>query len=1117
MKKVALISDGWKRLVTYSWVDGIMGAAKELGLEICLYHFNTNGNWSHNALQNQGEYSLYTLTDFNKFDGVVFDGTNTTDQNQIARMKELLKSLTVPVVSINYAVEGAYYVGNDNKKLFREMIDHLYYQHDCRDFVFAGGPDYNYENQMRFQAFKEAMEDYGIPLEQERCLFGDFDFGTGVRYMKEWAEAQKPLPGAFVCANDNIAAGICSEAYRLGYEIPRDFLVTGFDNLDKAAYFNPQISTVEHNRGNIGKWTLRILNDIWQGKAIERFQYLDSECIYGESCGCPNSGRVDYRNYIKWQIEYGVKLERDDDAVLALENQIAGCNDYQSLFDSFAKYIESLDCDGIYIVVDRRLLNPELNTVFRTDHYDLSDMVVGYASEGGKILEFDEYIKLHDHVDDTGVNVAYMFSPLHFLDQLVGFTILRNPRFLYYNAAYYDVHSVFVTKLENLFKQIKLQNVYNRDVLTGLYNRVAYSEMIVPLYREYRQMKRICAMVFFDVDFFKQINDIYGHKYGDEVLKKIARALEENKPQGSYAYRFGGDEFVVFIPDATTEKTDHFIEQVEKSLCSAHIHVSHGVIVTDPYSDNTLDDYLVMADQRMYQVKSARKEKYKNSYSFLKGVDISSLPEKLDNGEKFYDVNGECMDVFTLLKKNNVNAVRVRIWNEPDKVEAAKGYCDLSHTIQMAKWVKDNGMYLMLDYHYSDYWADPGQQRKPRAWESLSFEELKQAVHDYTKDTLLALKEEGCLPDFVQIGNEIRSGMLFPDGAVPNYENLAMLLNAGIRAVREVSPLIRVMIHLDQGGRFYVLKEWFDAAFAAGLDPIDAIGISFYPFWHGTFMDLKSSMEQLIARYKLPVYVVETAHPWRHCENEHISREMMQNAGLPAGKQEQKEALELVMQIASTVSGALPTGIFYWEPLGITGKEYGSWDENMGMLDENGRLLSSFEAYRTFDPKHPTITDLDSYMEKLYEVDESETAPSGLNLIRNGDFSEGLSGWWVNKNNDDVIVEEREEEIYISSTSNFTLELLQDVQLRHGGRYRLSAEYRGSNTTDVVVELFLKVITCNGEEVYTKNIYPSDVRFTTYLLDEVELPAGQIKVGIRMKTPPVFGRIRNFSLVRVEE
>lgn len=1114
MKKIALLSDGWRRLVTYSWADGIMNYAKEAGEDVCLYYFNTNGNWSRDRKYNDGEYKLYTLPNYEEYDGIVFDGTNTTDQRQLDRIVSKLKTLDIPIVSISYAVDGFYYVGNDNKKLFRQIIDHLYNVHGCRDFVFAGGPDYNYENQMRYAAFKEAMADYGLPAGEDRCLFGDFDFGTGVRYMKEWVEQGREFPGAFVCANDNIAAGMCSTAEQLGYKIPQDFLVTGFDNLDKAAYYKPQISTVEHNRGNIGRASLEILMRVWKGEKVEPFNYFTSECIFAESCGCPNSGRVEYRDYAKWQIEYSVKRENEEDAVMELENHIAECNEYSKLFKKFAEYILSLNCDGIYIAVDKKLLEAEIDTVFPTYGYDRRNMVIGYAAEKDGEIHITDSNELEKYLDENGVQSFYMFSPIHFREQLVGYTILKKPAFLYDKSNFYDVHSVFVSKLESLYKQTKLKNVYNRDSLTKLYNRVAYYEMIVPRFDKFRKQNIQCAMVFFDVDSFKEINDTYGHDFGDTVLKKIADALEQNKPENGFTYRFGGDEFVVFFSDVTMEMCQDFVQRVNNVLTPEQIHVSHGIIITDPKNNLTLDEYLVMADKKMYEVKCARKRKAK--MKFLKGMDISSLPEHLDGGEKFYTADGRCVDAFELLKENQINSVRLRIWNDPSQFEESKGYCDLEHTLEMAKKIKAYGMHFMLDFHYSDYWADPGQQRKPHAWENLSYDELKDAVYSYTKEVLDTLEEHGCLPDIVQVGNEIRSGMLFPEGAVPNYENLAGLINAGIRAIRDKSSEISVMIHLDQGGRFFYLKEWFDAVFEAGMEPIDAIGISFYSFWHGTFMDLKNSMEQLIERYHVPVFVVETAHPWRHCKNEHVSKELMKTAGLPAGQEEQKRSLELVMQIASTVSGNLPTGVYYWEPLCAPGKTYGSWDENMGMLDEHGKALCAFEAYRDFNPGHPTIDNLEEYINNLYVVDESMHVPSGTNLIPNGDFSEGIKDWWLCRKPEEVEVNVQDGEVYVSAKCNFTFELSRNVFINKAGKYRLSVDYRGTNTTGVQVELFLKTISCNGQNEIKKTIFPSDVRFVTHSIEDITLEVGQVQVGIRMNTPPVFGKIRNISLVEVD-
>ena len=173
--------------------------------------------------------------------------------------------------------------------------------------------------------------------------------------------------------------------------------------------------------------------------------------------------------------------------------------------------------------------------------------------------------------------------------------------------------------------------------------------------------------------------------------------------------------------------------------------------------------------------------------NFLKGADISSLPEYLAANEVFFDEQGKQMEPIALLAAHGVNSIRLRIWNDPTAVPEARGFCGLSDTIAMGKRIKAHNLHFFLDFHYSDFWADPARQRKPRAWENLSFPELTQAVYDFTHDVLSRLREEGCLPDMVQIGNEIRSGLLFPDGAYPQYSNIATLLNAGIRAVRDIS------------------------------------------------------------------------------------------------------------------------------------------------------------------------------------------------------------------------------------------------------------------------------------------------------------------------------------------
>lgn len=240
------------------------------------------------------------------------------------------------------------------------------------------------------------------------------------------------------------------------------------------------------------------------------------------------------------------------------------------------------------------------------------------------------------------------------------------------------------------------------------------------------------------------------------------------------------------------------------------------------------------------------------------GADISFLPELENRGMKFSD-NGIEKDAVQILKDHGFNYVRLRLFNDPagdSGYSPGKGFCDLKHTKEMAKRVKDAGMKLLLDFHYSDYWADPGKQYKPAAWRGLNFEQLKQALYDYTRDVISELKAQGTVPDMVQVGNEINHGIVWPEGSVSNIDSLAQLLNAGTKAVKDVDPNVVMMLHVALGGQNEETVFFLDNMLKRKV-PIDVIGLSYYPKWHGTLDDLRDNMNDLIRRYDKDIIVVE--------------------------------------------------------------------------------------------------------------------------------------------------------------------------------------------------------------------------------------------------------------------
>ena len=564
---------------------------------------------------------------------------------------------------------------------------------------------------------------------------------------------------------------------------------------------------------------------------------------------------------------------------------------------------------------------------------------------------------------------------------------------------------------------------------------------------------------------------------------------------------------------------------------------------------------------------------------FIKGMDISFLPQILDQGAVFYDSQGSEREVFLLLKENGVNSIRLRIWNEPENVPESGGYCDLKHTIAMAKKIKQHGMSFFLDFHYSDWWADPGKQNKPKAWEGLSFEDLKQAVYDYTKDVLLKMQQEGVMPDLVQIGNEIRSGMLFPDGEVPHYDRLVQLVNGGIAAVREVGKEYgtKVVIHLDQGGRYFYLRDWFDSALAAGLDDFDIIGVSYYPFWHGTFAEFKDTLVKLVERYKKPIIIAETAHAWRKTADGFIGEQQEKIAGFPATPEAQRKVIDLVMNITASLKEDMGLGIYYWEPVVIPIKGEGGWASNMGIFDEEGKALPALECFKfdrsqfkpkeiakiyepgkvleeigkevmlprtvrvlyydgscpeipvewkTFDNSKAGNIVVEGFLAKINEyvsitIELVEKLKEDYNFIANGDFEEGLTGWEVEASDDRIKIELHPEFIdpfpappvnylYIESPVNFTLDLTKELKGLVPGEYNLQVEYRGTNTTGVDVKLFAET----NEKQWETIIYPTDEDWTLYQISNIMVGNGGIKLGLKLSSPPVFGKIRRFQLTR---
>ncbi len=285
---------------------------------------------------------------------------------------------------------------------------------------------------------------------------------------------------------------------------------------------------------------------------------------------------------------------------------------------------------------------------------------------------------------------------------------------------------------------------------------------------------------------------------------------------------------------------------------------------------------------------------------FVKGADIGWLSQMEATGYQFYDTNNVQMECLDILQSRQINTVRLRVFVNPSN-DRINGHCSKKEVAEMALRAKNKGMRVMIDFHYSDSWADPGKQNKPAAWASHSFSQLQNDVYNHTYEVLDTLKSIGATPEWAQVGNEISGGMLWSDGSTNNWPQLAQLLNKGYDAAKAVDNSIQVVIQINNGYDNGLFRWFFDNAKNNGVR-YDIIGLSYYPYWEGhdytvTINALGDNMNDMVTRYGKPVMVVETGGLYNQVQNTY-------------------DMLVAVIQKVLAVPDKMGLGVIYWEPQG---------------------------------------------------------------------------------------------------------------------------------------------------------------------------------------------------------
>ncbi|MFT3868232.1 MAG: glycosyl hydrolase 53 family protein [Nibricoccus sp.] len=337
---------------------------------------------------------------------------------------------------------------------------------------------------------------------------------------------------------------------------------------------------------------------------------------------------------------------------------------------------------------------------------------------------------------------------------------------------------------------------------------------------------------------------------------------------------------------------------------------------------------------------------------WIKGADCSSLRKSEDKGGKYYYSSGAQADALKILRDAGCNTVRIRVWiGSPD------GYHGKTQLLQIAKRAKALGQEILVDFHYSYTWTDPGKQNKPTAWTSYTLSQLNTAVYNHTYEICKALVDQGTPAAYVQIGNEINDGMLWSTGRIStngnSFANLAQLLRSGSNGAWAAYANTKIVLHIAKGGDWELIKWWFDGVKAQGIW-WDYTAVSYYPYWHGSLSGLQSALNNAASRYGKPVLVAECAYPWTLAAGDSMANNIGLSSqlvsGYPATVTGQTSMINAIKSVLNAVPNNRGAGFLYWDATWtpVTGN---GWDntnsssgnnwENQALFDFSGKALAS--------------------------------------------------------------------------------------------------------------------------------------------------------------------------------
>ena len=606
---------------------------------ITLEHFVAFGNIGSDLRHDIGEYNIFSLANFDRFDGVILVINTIQISECVEQIIEQVRDAGIPAVCIDKDVLGMYSIGIDNEKAMYSMVEHFIAHHGCTRINYVSGPADNVESVTRLKSYKEALICHGIPVEEERIYHGNFVSQDGAAAVKSFLKSPLPFPEAIVCANDAMAIAAVNALTKNGVRVPEDVLVSGFDYTYNARNYAPSMTSVERPLERVGQLACQKILDHLQGIAQERTSTLETRCCFSQSCGCNHARLMDTDEFKKRNFTVLESFTNDASMVSRMSSALAECDSLEEFVQSLEHFVPEFNCKEFYLCLceswQQGIMSDEAEENYLMHILSPHDYITeGYggkilvplAYKDGEILHVPSFPAeemlpgLFDEGNETG---NYYFIPLHFRERCMGYCVMKDSMFPITSKLFHNCVLDIANSLESVRKIIcldrvtrKLNKLYTIDTLADINNRNGFRINTQHLYSFCISAKKPVMLMFLDMDGLKYINDTFGHKAGDAAIIGMADVLKTACTGGEVCCRFGGDEFIVFAADYTNEQAEKLKQTIQTLLDEKNktsdapytLAVSVGYHITIPEPETNLFQLVTIADKIMYEEKKRRKK-----------------------------------------------------------------------------------------------------------------------------------------------------------------------------------------------------------------------------------------------------------------------------------------------------------------------------------------------------------------------------------------------------------------------------------------------------------------------------------------------------------------------------